>query len=265
MLSRFPTRATLARLVLGAFVLAFACQCVPAPENRGKEADAVPENSGEILARLGKTFAASKRLPSGGILFFTRPKPYGDWLCRIDAIYTPPWIVEGRAKTESEFWDDDITVTRKYATWRSPRENQDKDRTQACRQLRNFDSMISTDDGLGAERFVFLLDKLQHDLKTGEVPYAVECVDKRSDRDVACEPEQALRSVSIYSPFGGTTTDERESENSAIRTDRLSFPIAQENGHPVSLEILFEDEQHYGRQSVSEADILSAKISIEVL
>lgn len=273
MLARVSTRATAARFVLAALLLAFACQCEQAAENRRDGAGSasansvasVPENSEEIFARLGGSFIASERLPSGAVLFYAQPKPYSSWLCRIDVIQTPPWIVEGRAKTEGEFWDDDVTVTRMYAAWRSPREDQDKDRMQACREFRNFDGMFATDDDLGSERFVYLLDRLQHDLETGEVRYPIECVDKRSDRDRACDPQQALQGVSIYSRFSGTTTAERESETSTVRTDSLTFPIGQDDGHPVALDILFESEQHYGRQSVSEADIRSVKISVEVL
>jgi len=180
-------------------------------------------------------------------------------------MYLPEWVATKRAKTESEFWKDDVSITRRYGAWRSPRENATEDRMDACREFRRFDDLFFANEGSDPGRLLFLLDAFLHDLSVGQFPYTVRCIDKRpDDRGIECDPKKGLQAISIYSSFSGSTTAERALSSSHIRTDILDFDVGQDHGHPVILSIRFESEQRHGEQSSDQADILSATVTFEV-
>lgn len=253
----------------------FACSScsAKAPDEASAEttqgqrtSEAVSAEDEAAFARLGSTFVESKELNSGGKIFYAQPKPYGSWLCRIDVVSLPAWIINERQKTRSEYWQDDVEVRTEFAAWRSPSENAAIEREDACRQFRNFNSLFSADGVDGPERYIFLLDRLLRDLQGNQARYTTICNDKRPmDGEVNCEPRQVLQDISIFSSFSAQTNASREVTGGRHWSDTLTFDLGRQDDHPVILTIDFEAVQTYGEQSMSEADIQSAKIEIEIL
>lgn len=234
-----------------------------APANVEREIATIGSSDHELFARLAGTFAASQMLDDGAKIYFTAPKPYGSWLCRVDRVHLPPWIVSGRPKTKGEFFKDDLDVIRQYAAWRSPQEKSEKDRDQACREFKNFDKAFYADENGDPSRYIFLLDRLLTDLTYKKIKYNLHCtdpLDANSTRQIACNPKKLLEGVSIYTRFSGFTASATEVDGGKIHRDTLLFDRGYEHGHPVSLSIDFESFQNYGEQSSSEANIKSVAI-----
>lgn len=238
------------------------------PANIERRIATINSSDQELFARLAGTFAASQMLADGAKIFFTVPKPYGSWLCRVDRVHVPPWIVSGRPKTKGEFFKDDLKVTRQYAAWRSPQEKSEKDRDQACREFQNFDNAFYADENGDPSRYIFLLDQLLTDLTHSKLRYSMNCTDLRDaspNRQIACDPKELLKGVSIYTSFSGSTASATEVEGGKIHRDTILFDRGYEHGHPVLLSIEFESFQIYGEQSSAEANIKSVAIRMEAL
>lgn len=218
------------------------------------------------FGRLAKTFVGSQQHPSGTKTYYTEPKPYGSWLCRVDSVSLPEWIATGRSKQKSEFWKDDLKIEHQFAAWRSPRDESAGSRDDACKSFRRFDELFFADGIDGPARYIFLLDQLLGDLSDDQVPYGISCTDGRLHGSKAneCDPKQILQDITIYSSFSGETLDSPEVEDGRLWKDSLQFYLGHEHGHPVILSISFDSKQTYGKQSNSEADILAAKIAIVV-
>jgi hypothetical protein len=228
----------------------------------------VSSSDQEIFGRLAGTYAASQMLADGAKIYFTAPKPYGSWLCRVDRVHVPPWIVSGRPKTKGEFFEDDLQVTRLYAAWRSPQEKSKKDRDQACQEFQKFDDTFYSDNNGEPSRYIYLLDQLLKDITRSKSIYNLNCTDLRDAShkiEVACDPKKLLKDLSIYTSFSGSTASSKEIEGGKIHRDTIFFDRGYEDGHPFLLSIEFESFQIYGKQSSSEASIKSVAISMEAL
>lgn len=265
-------------MILAMFLSCVACGDVgggvnPAAESEeatdNHESEIAPVSSADrkLFARLADTFTASQMLADGSKIYFSVPKPYDTWLCRVDRVYLPPWIVSGRPKPNGKFFKDDLEIHREYAAWRSPQEKSEKDRDQACREFRNFDKTFSVDENGDPSRYIFLLDQLLADLRDNRTEYKLTCSDSRGDHDrpIACDPKEELKDVSIYSSFSGSTESATEVDGGKIHRDTVWFIRGYEDDHLVSLFIGFESLQSYGEHSSSEADIRSVAIRIVVL
>lgn len=257
------------RLLALVAALAALPGCDRAPKKPVVETAAAPATSSsraEIFGRLADTFVASETYPTGNMIFYAPPKAYGSWLCRVDKISIPEWIARGRPKSEGEKWKDDIAVETYYAAWRSPAEGNDDDREAACAKFRDFDTLFYADGIDGPGRYIFLLDRLLRDLAAGKTTYPVECVDRRGSRaGKPCDAKAVASGLSIRKLGSGQTESERETENSFRRIDRLHFRIGKAHDHPVILVLTIDSEQHFGRQSIDEGDIRSARLEMEVI
>jgi hypothetical protein len=222
----------------------------------------------ELFSRLAGTFAASQMLADGSKIYFSVPKPYGSWLCRVDRVYLSRWIVSGRPKPKDKFFEDDLDVTTQYAAWRSPQDKSEKDRDQACQEFKNFDKTFYADENGDPSRYIFLLDQLLENLSNNRTKYKLTCNDLRDgnpNAQTVCDPKEVLKDVSIYSSFSGSTEAATEVDGGKIHRDTISLDRGTEHGHPVYLSIEIESQQAYGEQSSSEADITSVSIRMEVL
>jgi hypothetical protein len=240
----------------------------PATNNLKRDIVPVSPADRELFSRLAGTFAASQMLADGSKIYFSVPKPYGSWLCRVDRVYLPPWIVSGRPKPKGKFFEDDLEVTTQYAAWRSPQEKPDKNRDQACQEFKNFDKAFYADENGDPSRYIFLIDQLLANLGNNRTKYNLTCNDSRDGNpngQTACDPTEVLKDVSIYISFSGSTQSATEVDGGKIHRDTIFVDRGSEHGHPVSLSIKFESHQTYGEQSSSEADITSVAIRMEVL
>lgn len=228
--------------------------------------EALTQADHAAFGRLGKTLIASARRYEGAKVYYAQPKPYGRWICRVDVINLPGWIVEGRPKPEAKFWEDDLAVSTLYAAWRSPQEHQDADRMTACKDFRQFDRLFYADEGNNPERDIYVLDQLLRAIAKGSPAFKLTCIDKRETTEGRpCDPAKVLRGITIQSPFSAASKGEREVSSGQIHSDTLRFDFGRKHGHPVDLAIEFESKQTYGKQSNSEGDIISARITLEVL
>lgn len=266
-------RNAISRALTILITLTFAAACTPSPEGEAPadKAATMPaakptaQSREQIFARLADSFVASKTYPSGAMVFYAPPKAYGSWLCRVDKVTIPEWIAQGRPKTDSEQWDDDIEIGTYYAAWRSPTEGSDESRVAACSKFRDFDRLFYAEDG-GAGRYIYLLDRLLRDLEKGRANYKVACLDRRESRaGKPCDPKSVAKTLSIHKLRAGQMRAEKETANSHLRTDLLGFRLGTAHGHPLHLSLTIDSEQHHGRQSMDEGDILAASFEIEVL
>jgi hypothetical protein len=256
---------TFRSLVLVAALMSLAsCNSAPAMQAPKDTAPATPSSRAEIFARLGDTFVASKPYPTGAMALYTQPKPYAGWLCRVDRVTLPEWIVEGRPKTESEFFDDDIELDRLFGVWRSPSEGKEDDRDAACAKFRDFDNLFHEDAKGGESRFIFLLDRLLRDLAAGKTRYPIECIDRRGSRaGKPCDAKAIASGLSIKRLGSGQTESERETADSFLRTDRLHFRIGDTHGHPVIVALLIDSEEKFGTKG--DGDIRAARFEVEII
>ena len=228
--------------------------------------DPTTEGDREIFGRLANTFVASERTSSGGVPYFAQPKPYDEWLCRVDLIRLPAWIVTNRRKEGNEFWADDVTVDRAYAAWRSPSEPSSQNRDQACRDFRKFDSLFFAVDSDNPSRLIFLLDKLLRDISTEGARYPLICKDFRENSiGATCNPAEAFQGISIASQFTGRVLKYEADHQGTQQTEELLFDIPSDEDHPVILTLTLDSTRRFGEESNGEATIQSAKIAIEVL
>lgn len=228
--------------------------------------EALTQSDHAAFGRFGKTLIASAGRYEGAKVYYAQPKPYGGWICRVDVISLPGWIVEDRPKPEAKFWEDDIAVSTLYAAWRSPQVNPDADRMAACKDFRQFDRLFYAGEGNNPERDIYVLDQLLSAIAKGSPAFKLTCVDKRDAADGRpCDPAKVLHGITIQSPFSAASKGERKVSGGQIHFDTLRFDFGREHGHPVELAIEFESKQTYGKQSNSEGDIISARITLEVL
>jgi hypothetical protein len=226
----------------------------------------------ELMGRVGDRFVHDTRRPgsslANGVGFFDQPKPYGSWLCRVNLYYVHPRIVAGKAARDKDFWDDDLEVRRLYGVWKRPTAPDDPklDRDAACARYDDFDHLFSEDDLLAAERGVYLLDVASQAARTGKPPFALTCVDQRRKyAGEPCDGLPVLAAADLKKIRQVADTHERRDDEAAYRTDTIY--MAQDGdigGHPVTTAFVIQSVQRFGKNSVSEGDVVSVEVRREV-
>jgi hypothetical protein len=158
------------------------------------------------MARVGRRFVASSvngKLTEG-VTFYDTPKPFERALCRVNAYFVEPKVItRSWPKSGQTYWDDDLTVTRRYAVWTSPSqpdENEDRARSE-CAAYRDFTHTFIADES-NPERGPILLDILLRIAKgEGRAPFVVWCVEVASAepraKKRACDSRAVLRRWSL--------------------------------------------------------------------
>ncbi|CAN5471639.1 hypothetical protein BH10PSE14_BH10PSE14_27540 [soil metagenome] len=174
----------------------------------GSSTKLTPEKLGAaLMARVGKRFVGSTEGEdklADGVTFFDTPKPMERALCRVNAFYVAPKAISGsQPAAGQEFWEDDLTITRRYATWTSPSNPEENDgkAKAACAAFRDFGNTF-IDDGLYPDRGPILFDILQR-MARGEFAASVplSCVETSSPDARAktrpCDGRAVLRRWSL--------------------------------------------------------------------
>ena len=226
------------------------------------------ELGARLLQRVGRNLVADSRAESGGhgpLLFYAVPKPFGETLCRVDVYTVAPKIVRGQ-KMKKEKWDDDLKVDTLYGLWKRP-SAKGGDRDKACAAFRDFANLIAEGSVLSVERGAFVLEVILEHAKVGQFPYKVTCSIWSGEGSKACDPLTVLRNVSLEDLYRTEMKSELTKERSFVRRDELHVAndrIAKvlKSGKGVLTTIYVEDEQHFGKQAIDEADVLSVEIEI---
>jgi hypothetical protein len=114
------------------------------------------------------------------------------------------------------------------------------------------------------------MDILLNQAKAGKFSFKVSCtIDPAGlyEKRATCDPLKVLRALSLRDLYRTEMKSELKKQESFVRQDELLVTSGEiANTLKISKDMLVavrvEDEQHFGKQSVNEADILSAKIEI---
>jgi len=224
-----------------------------------------------LMARVGRNFVGDSRRqwpPDIGMTFYSEPKPYGSWLCRVDLVSVPPKIVQGTSDG-SDFYDDDIKVFTKYGLWRSPTgpDQSEEAQSAACRAFRKFGTMIydSTEDSV--LRSTYVADVILKQVRVGRPTFPVACVDRRlGSKGRPCDGIQQLRKLLLTDLRGVSTISEKEGPHSYTRVDRLGFRgVRTGKGEEEVVSLRVTDEQVVSRQSADEADVKSVVVELDTI
>lgn len=240
------------------------------PPPRGSSA----ELAAKLLQRVGSHLIADDRAASSGdgsISFYAVPKPYGDSLCRVDVYTVAPKIIRAPL-TEQEKWDDDLKVETKYGLWKRPH-IAGGDRDRACSTFRDFQHLITQGSEISVARGAYVLDTIIENARAGKSPYPLSCSRILADAGpspVACDPVAVLRFLSLNDLYRTEMQSETEKEHSYLRRDEIL--VAGEGiakglkvHKPFIVTLTVDDEQHFGKQSADEADVVSVAIEISEL
>lgn len=222
----------------------------------------------QLMARVGQTFVSDSRKGAalGGVIFYTKPKPFGGWLCRFNAVYVAPWIVRGGLKPKEDKYNDEIGVTERYAVPRLPiTEVPDRQAESDCAAYRDFEHSFIADEGL-EERAIFLLNEILEVKQSSGSRFPVTCVDRRSGGGVACNWREVVASLGTRSLDQADKDRTNDTKASFFYTDRLIFWADHEaEGHPEITELTIESEQKIGKESDREPSIRAVHILVEAL
>jgi hypothetical protein len=232
-------------------------------------------SSAELGARLlrlvGRNLIADDRARygrDGPMHFFAVPLPYGNTLCRVDVYTVATKIVRGRALSGQEESDNDLKVETQYGLWKRP-SAAGGDEDKACAAFRDFDHLIEDGGSGSVDRGTFVMDTLLDRAKAGTFGFKVSCRILYADpgaKQATCDPLAVLRALSLQDIYRVEMKSEVWKTASAVRRDEISVVaskaavVAGCGKGNFSLTITVEDEQHFGKQSSAEADILSADI-----
>jgi hypothetical protein len=224
----------------------------------------------KLLQRVGRNLVADDRARGwhdGPIEFYGAPKPYGDTLCRV-AVYTvPPKIIRG-ATFDSEKWDDDLKVETRYGLWKKP-SAAGGDRDKACAAFRDFRHLITEGNLLSVARVTYAMDMILDGARSGKVGFKLSCtiMSLRLGKPISCDPLAILRALSLKDIYRTEMKSETEDEHSAVRHDEVLVAgdkIAKILKMKTFMTMInIEDEQHFGKQSINEAEVRSVEIVIE--
>jgi len=216
-----------------------------------------------VLARVGARFIGVRRPSSSGddIRFFDTPKPYGNSLCRVNSYLVPSKIISGQSARGQDWWADDLTITRLYGIWKPPTTNGSTTREKACANYRDFDHLFLEQGLLAAERGAFLLDTVLAQAQSGKLRFPATCTSSPKHTAAQhCDPVSILRGLSLRN-LRLVHQDKEQAFKGGIRwTDDLM--LANPSGAAGDLSILIVSDQHFGRQSIAEADVQSVNVRI---
>lgn len=227
------------------------------------------ELGAKLLQRVGRNLIADDRARGwydGPIEFYAVPKPYGDTLCRVDVYTVAPKIIRGRILDKEE-WDDDLKVETRYGLWKRP-SAAGGNRYQACAAFRDFRHLITDGNQLSVARATYAMDTILDRAKSGKVDFKLSCtiMSLKLGKPVSCDPLAILRALSLQDIYRTEMKSETEDEHSSVRHDEVSIAgdklmkIVKMKSFMTIINI--EDEQHFGRQSVDEADVRSVEILV---
>jgi hypothetical protein len=230
------------------------------------------ELGAKLLQRVGRNLIADDRArgwQDGPIEFYGAPRPYGDTLCRV-AVYTvAPKIIRG-AILEKEKWDDDLKVETRYGLWKRP-SAAGGDRDKACAAFRDFRHLITEGSLLSVGRATYAMDTILDQAKSGKAGFKMSCtiMSLSLGKPVSCDPLAILRALSLQDIYHAETTSEAKNDRSSVFRDQVLVAgdkitkILKMKTFMTTINI--EDEQHFGKQRVDEADVRSVEIVIEEL
>ena len=221
----------------------------------------------QILGKVGGLSVAHRRVNGQGVVFYDQPKPYGDWLCRVNRYFVPEKTLTGKTELPQDWWADDLAIEREYGIWRRPTLGRASDsaRHKACQPYRDFDHLFSASESADPERAAFLLDSILTNLRSDELRIPITCDRFTKDGTKAsCDGAEILRSVSLDDLRRIETMAEREIDHGMLRTDRLGLEGGAhlKSMHSV-LELVVESEQRFGKDSASEGELRSVRVVVE--
>lgn len=260
-----------ALLILGAAIGATATVVLRAPGGPGAAptGGSSAELAAKLLPRIAPEIVGDSRADPGGdsLLLYATPKEFGETLCRVDVYAVAPRIERGHPLDDKEAWDDPLEVETKYGLWKGPHAP-GGDRAKACKAFRDFKHLIAEGSVLSVARGTYVMDTILGQAKAGRFAFKVSCTifSALGDKS-ACDALTVLRALSLSDIKRTEKSNEVEGEHSAVRTDLITLdydPVraALKRVKSGSLTIRVRDEQHYGKQSIDEADILSIEIEI---
>jgi hypothetical protein len=226
--------------------------------------DSSPNLGATTLAKVSKDFVAHRRTAGAGITFFDHPKPYGEWLCRVNAYYVPEKVLKGKLALEQDWWADNLSVSTLYGVWRRPSLGSASDaaRHKACAEFRDFDHLFGRKDTADPERGAFLLDRIISLLASDKLDIPLSCsAPGAQGHPSKCDARTLLKSVNLQALRGVEAISEQEIDHGMRRTDELSLePSKGVTGELLELRVV--SDQHFGKQSASEGDVRSVEVII---
>ena len=260
--------AVLAGIVAGAVSsLAWQTRSGSVPSNPDTESASSAQLGAQVLGKVSSHFVAHRRDQNVGVAFYDQPKPYGDWLCRVNRYFVPEKTLTGKIVQPQDWWADDLAVEMEYGVWRKPglgRAN-DAERHKACHAYRDFDHLFTAAKSGDPERAAFLLDRILTDFRANKLTVPISCEHINGDGTKAlCDENKILRSMTLNDLRSIESVSESEVNNGMRRVDRLGLAGAPPSAsHYTLLELLVESEQRYGKQSASEGELRSIRLVIE--
>lgn len=209
----------------------------------------------------------ARGLHDGPIEFYTVPKPYGETLCRVDVYTVAPKIVRGTILDKEE-WDNDLKVDTRYGLWRRPSAT-GGDRYKACAAFRDFRHLITEGNLLSVARATYAMDTILDRARSGKVSFKLSCtvMSLRLGKPISCDPLAILRALSLQDIYRTEMKSETEGEHSSVRHDEVlvaSDRIAKILKMKTFMTVInIEDEQHFGKQSIDEAEVRAVEIVID--
>jgi hypothetical protein len=228
------------------------------------------ELGAKLLQRVGRNLIADDRARGwhdGPIEFYAMPKPYGDTLCRVDVYTVAPKIIRGTILDKEE-WDNDLKVDTRYGLWKRP-SAAGGDRYKACAAFRDFRHLITEGNLLSVARATYAMDTILDRAKSGKASFKLSCtiMSLRLGKPISCDPLAILRALSLQDISRTEMKSETEDEHSSVRHDEVLVAgdkIAKILKMKTFMTVInIEDEQHFGKQSIDEADVRSVEIVIE--
>lgn len=219
------------------------------------------------MARVGQRFIAAERSPSG-VAFYDQPKPYGHWLCRVNAYWVPQKIVTGQEVRGQDWWEDDLSVALRYGIWRRPSAPKASEaaRHNACRDFRNFkNTFIAEPAGVpNAERAVFLLEKLIMAAEgAGDPPFPVTCRrwSKHDATSQPCDGRVVLAGLRLEEL--GYARELSSTHGEEFGSSRDELRVASAGAADTAVTLTIDSRQHWGRHSVGEGEVRSVAVSVD--
>jgi hypothetical protein len=237
----------------------------PVPSERDVKQLSTAELGARLMARIGANFVADTRSEPrsrSALTFFDTPKPFGDWLCRVNAYSIDPKIVTGASTSEPGSWGDDLRFETLYVMWRRPTASVSASRRdQACAHWRDFQKLIRGEDGIAVERGAYVLDKALTALRNGRADFPIACKDIRTyHEEKPCDGRAVLRSLSLRQLGEVKTGAEKDVEGGTQRADELSYMTIRPDGVDEYVDLEIINVQHFGKQSAFEGDVSSIRI-----
>lgn len=158
----------------------------------------------DLMGRIGRDFVADtppSRTLDGSQVFYDIPLAYGDGLCRIRRYAFGHAIAAGLPFTRRDYPFEKLIVEDVYGVWAEPGSARatGADDDQACAKYRDFEHVISGEDGISISRVVNVLTRASREAQTGRVSFKVTCLDRRQpDTQIPCDGVALLRDTTAH-------------------------------------------------------------------